>query len=354
MRKQIFLLIATFLPLTFHAQSISSMGDTIDCGQVAFKHPVRAAFKMRNTGREPLLIKDVRTSCGCTSVSFPGEAIAPNDTFSVSTVYDAKQMGHFQKQIGIYSNASVEPRMLTIKGVVVDRIHNFKGEYPYTIGSLLADKNDLEFDNVNRGDMPIAKIHLYNAGNDVIEPQLMHLPPYLKGEVKPSKIAPNHSGTATLQVDSRELHSLGLTQTSIYLGMFPGDKVSPDKEVSLSIILMPDFEKLTDAQRANAPRLQLSKGSIDIGSFNGKSKKKDEIIISNIGKSTLTIRSIQMLTAGLQLSLNKQNIAPGEKAKLKVTAIAELLKKARSKPRILLITNDPEDAKVMIPLNVKP
>lgn len=335
------------------AQSISTPNDTINCGQVVFKHPVKAEFKMKNDGNQPLIIKDVRTSCGCTTVYYPQTAVAAGDTFTVSAIYDAKQMGHFLKQIGIWSNASAEPRLLTIRGVVVEKIRNFKGEYPFTIGDLMADKNDIEFDNVNRGDMPIEKIHLYNSSNDVVEPQLMHLPPYIRGDIRPAKIAPNHIGTITLQVDSKQLKNLGLTQTSIFLGMFPGDKVSLDKEISMSIILMPDFEKLSDEQRANAPRLQLSKGTIDIGSFNGKSKKKDEIIITNIGKSTLTIRSIQMLTVGMEISLNKQNIEPGESAKLRVTAIEKLIKKARSKPRILLITNDPNDSKLIIPLNIE-
>lgn len=353
MIKKTILSLAVLLPYSLFAQTISTPSDTINCGQVEFKHPVKTEFKMKNDGTQPLVIKDVRTSCGCTTVTYPQQAVAAGDTFSISAVYDAKQMGHFQKLIGIWSNASAEPRYLTIKGVVVDKIRNFKGEYPFTIGDIMVDKDNLEFDDVNRGDMPIAKIHLYNSSSETVEPQLMHLTPYLKGTVKPAKIAPNHSGEAILQVDSKMLHNLGLTQTSIFLGMFPGDKVSPDKEIPINIILMPDFEKLTDEQRANAPKLQLSKGSIDIGSFNGKDKKKDAITITNIGKSTLKIRSLQMLTVGMQVSLNKQNIEPGESAKLKVTAINSLLKKARSKPRILLITNDPNDAKVIIPLNVE-
>ena len=51
---------------------------------------------------------------------------------------------------------------------------------------------------------------------------------------------------------------------------------------------------------------------------------------------------------GLQVSLGKTRIAPGETVKLKVTAIARELKKARSKPRILMITNDPEHPKIVI------
>lgn len=343
----------SFLSATAFAQHITTPSTTIDCGQVVFQQPVKAEFQMKNSGSEPLVINSVRTSCGCATVEYPTEDIAAGTSFTVSVAYDAKTMGHFQKLVGIYSNADEGPLTLTIKGVVVEKKTEFEGDYPFQIGDLKANLTDIEFDDVNRGDMPMQKIHLYNAGSEVLEPQLMHLPDYLCGEVRPQRIAPGHSGTATIQLDSRKLRNLGLTQTSIYLGMFPGDKVSPANEIPLNIILMPDFEQLTDNQRLNAPKLRLSKGTIDIGSFDGKEKKKDEIIITNEGYSTLTIRSLQMLTAGLEVSLNSQNIAPGGKARLKVTAIAPMLKKARTRPRILMITNDPEQPKVVVNVNVK-
>lgn len=344
-------LVASLFTTGLSAQAISIPGDTIDCGQVEYRHAVKAEFKMRNSGRLPLVIHDVSTSCGCTKASYPSAPVAPDSAFTVSAVYDAKTMGHFQKQIAVMSNASAEPLVLTLKGVVVERITDFEGKYPFTIGGLKTDRNELEFDDVNRGDMPVAKIHLANSSDETLEPQLMHLPPYLHGEVSPARIAPGHTGTAVLQVDSRKLQDLGLTQTSIFLGMFPGDVVSADKEIPVNIILIPDFEQQSGARAADAPRLKLSKGSIDFGSFGGKNKKRDEITITNEGRTTLTIRSIQMLTAGLELSLNKQNIEPGGTAKLKVTAVAELLKGVRTRPRILMITNDPKDSKVVIPVS---
>ena len=40
-------------------------------------------------------------------------------------------------------------------------------------------------------------------------------------------------------------------------------------------------------------------------------------------------------------------------AKMKVTGYAEDLQKVRTKPRILMITNDPDHAKVVINIKVK-
>lgn len=352
MRRYIFLAMA-FVPMFLHAQAISLPSDTINCGQVVFKHPVKAEFKMKNSGDKPLLISDVKSSCGCTTVSYPKDAIAPGKTFSVSAVYDAKQLGHFQKEVGIYSNASDEPLLLTLKGVVVAKKSNFKGEYPYTLGDLLTDRNEVLFDDVNRGDMPVQQVHILNNSDETMEPQLMHLPPYLRGEVKPARLAPGRSATVTLQVDSKQITDLGLKQTQIYLGAFPGDKVSPEKQLDINIILIPSFGKQTKEQLAAAPRLQLSKGRINIGSFEGKAKKKDDLEITNIGKSTLSIRSLQIIGTGLEVSLNNQQIEAGESAKLKVTAIRDLIAKSRTVPKVLLITNDPTQPKVLINVDLK-
>lgn len=53
------------------------------------------------------------------------------------------------------------------------------------------------------------------------------------------------------------------------------------------------------------------------------------------------------------MSLNKTKIEPGETAKLKVTVVRNELRKRRRKPRILMITNDPDMSKVIIDIKTK-
>lgn len=334
------------------AQDIAIQNTTIDCGQVVFRQPVTAQYVMKNSGSSPLTITDVRTSCGCTTVSFPTEPIAPGASFTVSAVYDAKTMGHFAKRIGIYSNAQCGPLMLGIKGVVVGEKDEAALDYPYTLGNLSTDKADLEFDDVNRGDQPVQTINVLNNTTETLQPVLMHLPSYLRAEVRPAKVAPGRTAKVLVQLDSRALRDLGLTQTSVYLGMFPGDKVAPEKEITVSAVLLPDFDNMTAQQKDSAPRLRLSSGSVDLGTFAGKKQKKGKVTITNEGKSVLEIRSLQMFTAGLEVSLANKTIAPGQSVDLKVTAIASMLRKVKSKPRVLLITNDPENTKVIINVNV--
>ena len=170
------LLPTLFLPLSLSAQRLSTESAAIDCGQVLFGHPVTAVYEMRNSGNQPLTIKDVRTSCGCTTVDWPSTAIAAGKNFQITVRYDAQTMGHFDKQIGIESNAADTMMVLSLRGVVVPSLATFVGKYDYKIGDLHLDRNDVEFDDVNRGDKPVQQIHIINKGEQTLQPIVMHLP----------------------------------------------------------------------------------------------------------------------------------------------------------------------------------
>ena len=185
--------------------------------------------------------------------------------------------------------------MLTMKGVVVSEKQDFSGQYPYKIGDFLCDVADLEFDDVNVGDKPMAKIHIMNNTDETLSPTMLHVPTYLRATISPAKLAPGHAGVATITLDSRRIRDFGLTQTAIYLGSDVADKVAPEKEISVSTVLLPNFE-MSKQQRLNAPQMVISASEFNLGSFGKKKKLKGVIQISNRGRSTLLVTSLQMFT----------------------------------------------------------
>ena len=240
-----------------------------------------------------------------------------------------------------------------MRGVVVEEANDFTGNFKHTVGGLLVDKNDVEFDDVNRGDYPVQLIHIKNNTGETVSPVIMHLPSYITATVSPTHLAPGKTGVASLKLDSRKLRDFGLTQTSVFLGKKPGEKVSMDKEISISAVLLPDFDNMSETQLANAPEIRLSETELDLGSFGDKPTKTGTIIIENTGKSTLDIRSLQMFTSGMSVKLNKSKLKAGEQAKMKITVNKKQLRSARSKPRVLMITNDPKQPKVVIKVKTK-
>ena len=167
-------MLVSLLAVSASAQEITTQQETIDCGQVLFRNPVTAEFPLKNAGNKALRISQVRKSCGCTEVGFPERDIAPGDSFMVRATFDAKQMGTFIKQIGLFSNADEQPFVLTMRGKVVDRVVDFAGNYAYQLGKLKTDIQDLEFDDINRGDRPVQRIHIMNPTDEVLQPVVLH------------------------------------------------------------------------------------------------------------------------------------------------------------------------------------
>mgnify|MGYP002461628852 CR=1 FL=1 len=354
MKRMNIWMLSALLALPASAQKITTQHEVVDCGQVVFNKPVTAEFVLKNDGLKPLVINNVLKSCGCTEVDYPKTSIAAGESFVIKAVYDAKQMGTFTKQVCLYTNAGEDPFILSMRGKVVGSVVDFAGSYDEMLGAIKSDAQEVEFDDVNRGDRPVQRIHIFNPTEEMMEPVVMHLPNYLQATVSPSRVAPHRSAEITFVLDSKKLRDFGLNQTSVFLGERPGDKIAPEKEIVVSAVLLPSFDKLTAEQKEQAPKVELSTTDLNLGSFNGKKKLKGEILVSNQGKSVLDIRSMQMFTMGLQVQLKKSKIQPGETVKMKVTAVAADLKKSRAKhPRILMITNDPENAKVVIRINVK-
>lgn len=354
MKRMNIWMLSALLALPASAQKITTQHEVVDCGQVVFRKPVTAEFVLKNDGHKPLVINNVLKSCGCTEVDYPKTGIAAGESFVIKAVYDAKQMGTFTKQVCLYTNADEEPFILSMRGKVVGSVVDFAGSYDEMLGAIKSDAQEVEFDDVNRGDRPVQRIHIFNPTDELLEPVVMHLPPYLHAFVSPSKVAPRHSAEISFVLDSKKLRDLGLNQTSVYLGERPGDKIAPEKEIVVSAVLLPGFDNMTPAKKALAPKMEMSTTDLNLGSFNGKKKLKGEILITNKGKSELDIRSMQMFTMGLQVNLKKSKIQPGETVKMKVTAVAADLKKSRVRhPRILMITNDPDHAKVVVKINVQ-
>lgn len=343
----VFTLLLFFTTLT-HAQPKISFNEKVhDFGTIMWNSPVTAEFKVINDGNKPLVITKVTTSCGCTVAGWTKEPIMPGTSGFVKSTFDAKAIGRFHKTVGVYCNASNTPIYLTIKGTVSTEVKNYDA-FPYQIGNIRLDRTEIEFADANKGDQPVAEINLVNTSDKPYEPVLMHLPPYLKAEAVPAKLGKDGIGKIKLTLDSKHLMNLGLTQTSVYLARFPGDKVGEGNEITVSAVLLPDFSRLTGQQKLNAPAITLSATELNMGALEAKDRVTHKVTITNTGKSRLDIKELQVFNPIVNVSLKKRYIEPGASTTLKISLRGKGLKKLKSSPRVLMITNDPAHPKVMI------
>lgn len=134
--KKLFLLgIATFcIALLSHAQTASIkveegnpssmakfkwVSTTHNFGKIQQGKPVSHEFTFTNDGSSPLVISNVKGSCGCTVTNYTKEPIAPGKTGMVKATFNAAAAGSFNKSIRVTANVEGATETLYIKGEVV-------------------------------------------------------------------------------------------------------------------------------------------------------------------------------------------------------------------------------------------
>lgn len=88
----------------------------IQMGSFDWQEEQKAAFTLKNTGNKVLVIQDIVTSCGCTTVSYSKEPVQPGKEVTLEVAYKAEHPGYFDKTVTVYCNAEGSPLKLRING----------------------------------------------------------------------------------------------------------------------------------------------------------------------------------------------------------------------------------------------
>ena len=122
MKRGILLLFVGLLALSVSAQEktakIEFKSETIDYGEIAKGSDGVRVFEFVNMGEAPLVISDVKSSCGCTLPKKPDAPILPGETGEIQVKYDTNRVGPIRKAITVTSNADTPTKVLKIKGTV--------------------------------------------------------------------------------------------------------------------------------------------------------------------------------------------------------------------------------------------
>ncbi|NNM95093.1 MAG: DUF1573 domain-containing protein [Bacteroidia bacterium] len=106
-------------PADPNAPVFKFQSDTIDYGTIAHNADGYRYFKFTNVGKEPLIIKEARGSCGCTVPTPPKEPIQPGQESEIKVHYATDRIGRFSKTVTVISNANPGTKVLYIMGNVL-------------------------------------------------------------------------------------------------------------------------------------------------------------------------------------------------------------------------------------------
>lgn len=96
--------------------TVSLSKDKIDFGDFSWNERKEVEVVVVNTGKVPLVINDVITSCGCTTVEYSKEPIKPSKSLNLKIKYQADHPEHFNKTITVFCNTEDSPFRLVISG----------------------------------------------------------------------------------------------------------------------------------------------------------------------------------------------------------------------------------------------
>jgi len=128
MKQLITILCICIMSFSLNAQDkvakIEFKTDVIDYGTIEKGANGVRFFEFTNTGEAPLIITKVKSSCGCTTPSWPKNPVLPGESGKIEVKYNTMIVSPIRKTITVSSNADKPTVALKIKGLVVDSSKN--------------------------------------------------------------------------------------------------------------------------------------------------------------------------------------------------------------------------------------
>ena len=302
---------------------------------------VDAVFLLVNDCDKPIRIIDARATCGCTIPEYSKSDIAPGDTASLKVTYAATgRPGKFEKNVYVKtSDAPSVQQTLTISGVVIGASATIRSRFPADAGKIKLQSNSAGFGEVKRGKFKTVFISMYTQSPDSLAPVIENLPDYIDVQITPPIVAPGQQSQIALTINSQKVPDWGITDDSFTFRSAPGEE---PMKMDFFTIIVEDFSKLTPGQMQNAPECSITPQKIDLDTIS--SPQTVEFTVTNSGKSTLTVRRLQVVDPVIsEAKISSEKIKPGKKAKITVTIDPATAESDFINARLSLITNDPNN-----------
>lgn len=91
-----------------------------NAGKVLLGEEIEASFLVKNTGKYPLIIAEVKGSCSCTVADYPEEPIEPGESEEITATVrtDNAAVGALTKEVRVTANTEPSLTILQIKANV--------------------------------------------------------------------------------------------------------------------------------------------------------------------------------------------------------------------------------------------
>ncbi len=304
------------------------------------------SFEFINTGKQPVIINNVRSSCGCTSPEWSKQPVAPGQMGFVKATFDPKNRpGPFSKTVTITANTNPAITILRIKGNVVERVKTVVDLFPREMSGLRLKNNHLSFTKVKNTDVKESVMEVYNESDKPISIGFKRVPAHLTLRLVPEKLEPKQKGKIVASYNASLKKDWGFVID--YLDVLINQEYKPGNRLTVSANLIEDFSAMSKDELAKSPKVKFEKNVFDFGQLTQGEKAEHTFLMRNLGKSDLIIRKTKASCGCTAIAPSTKIIKAGQETEIKVVFNSRG-KRGRQNKMITVITNDPVDSEVKL------
>jgi hypothetical protein len=205
--------------------------------------------------------------------------------------------------------------------------------------------NHFAFSRIYSNQSETQNIEIINTSEEPATITFTNVPSYIKMEAKPATVKPGEKGIVSATYDAAAKHQWGYMIDR--LNMAVNGKSPSMARITVTANIEEDFSSMTPDQKAKAPHISFDEKNFDFGKVKQGEKVEHSFTFTNTGKSDLIIRNVKASCGCTAVEPDNNVIKAGEKSSLKAI-FNSAGKHGRQNKTITVITNDPENSKVIL------
>lgn len=304
-------------------------------------------FEFTNSGKAPLVIQRVISSCDCAIVDWPKEPIIPAANGKIKVSFNPiGRIGKFEKLITIYSNSEAPTAVLIITGNVLERPKTIEEIYNRVFGDIRFKNVHVPYGRIYNNQTKVDTLEFIYTGTETIKIGAKYaFMPFLKVSFIPESLKTKDKGIMIVSYDAKAKEDYGFVTDRFTLTK--NDIDIPGSLITVSATIEEDFTNLNDTQRNNAPRIEMPIQNFDFGEVMEGDVIEKDFEFNNIGKSDLIIRKIKASCGCTTVEPADKIVKPGKSSSVKASVKTSGFT-GRIAKTITIITNDPVNPSVVI------
>ena len=302
---------------------------------------VSTVFEFKNEGMAPLILSNVRASCGCTTPTWTKEPIEPGKTGTITVTYNPNgRPGRFQKTVTITSNASEATKRVYIKGEVIPKAAKPANKYTISVGALSMKSKTLDLGTIKKGESKSGDLEYANLTKEDhhVELATNAADAFLISQVTLAYVKADQTGKFVFAIDSKNSKLYGPQEAYAFVVIDGKKEIDEAHKLTIKANVVEDFSGLTVEQKQQAPIIEVP-AEYNAGKVVKGKNLKFYFPIKNIGANPLEIRRVYAADKALNVKQPKA-VKSGKKSNVSVEINTKNMTPGAYGREVVVITND--------------